>query len=67
MIDWFKHNILNKKEKKFRVCFIYKDKQKMFLDINAVTPSRAVKSAKIYISKFSSNKSDYKFQSVKEL
>lgn len=67
MIKWLKKNVLGQKKKRFRVFFIYKNKQKVFLDIYEPTPAKAVKEAKMHIKKYAKNKKNYKFAKVEEL
>lgn len=66
MLKWLRNNVLNKKEKVFRVCFIYEDKQKVFLNIKSTTPAKAAKSAKEFIKRFSKNSEGYKLLKVYE-
>lgn len=67
MLKWLRNNVFNHKMKTYRICFLYKNTQKLYLSIDATTPAKAVKEAKEYINEFSANKNDYKFQGVEEV
>lgn len=66
LIKWINKNVLNKKELRYRVYFIYRDTQTLFIDTYAKTPAKAVKDAKEHIKKFAKKNKDYKFVKVEE-
>lgn len=67
MLKWLKYNVFNYKMRKYQICFLYGNTQKLYLRIDATTPAKAVKEAKEYIKRFSTNENDYTFIGVEEV